>query len=410
MKEKFNKLKLDTNMDSEEYFIDINDFTVEQDNPEGWEYSRIFILKEKTTDVKYVAKELNAETYSTPKYQKLFNRYLITLSQLRHPSISRYRGFSYISLRDQKKWQPTILTEFEENRSLQEKLDEVRRGINHQEWTPTKKFIDLIGIVSALKFLHENKILHGNLKPGNILLDKNFYPKVCDFLHCQKLNDTKLNAYLAPEVLQGEIGGNASDVFSFGIIAYELFTGSVPYPDISEFNMKVMNQIIEGSLRPKFPSNFSAHLKSLIERCWDSDYLKRPSFDEIFSKLTQNVSDFQKEVDENELNNYLQILNGDNSTTVSEKPHNDGDDLRKIFHFYLSNEGVKNYFYFGLSEAFSSGNAEIVNILLSLKLVDINSVYVFIHIYFINEISNKFFSYHFSFSIFLSNFIQYFFV
>lgn len=365
-------------MESGPNYLDINDFTIEQENPEDWEYPRIFILNEKATNTKYAAKELNAEIYSTPKNQKVLDRYLISLNQLHHPTILRYRGYSNVSLRDQKKWQPTIVTEFLENRSLQEKFDEIKRGINQQEWTPTKKFIDLIGIVYALKYLHQNKILHGNLKPSNVLLDKNFNPKICDFLQCQKLSEIKSSSqiYLAPEILKGEVGGNASDVYSFGIIAYELVTGSLPYPDISEINTNVLNQIIEGSLRPIFPSNFNANMKSLIERCWDPDYLKRPSFDEIFTKITQNVNDFQKDVDLNELNSYLKSLNENISMPAIKKNHFDEDDLKKIFHFYLSSDRVGGYFKFALGEAFSSGNSEIVNALFSLKLVDINTVYI----------------------------------
>lgn len=365
-------------MKSDSNFVDINDFIIEKSNTESEEFSRILIVKEKSTNIKYAAKELNIDLYSTPKSQESLTNDISLLSKIQHNAIAKYRGFSYISFREQKKWQPTILTEYAENRSIQQIFNEINRGIEQKKWTSTKKIIVLIGIASAMNYLHQNNMIHGNLKPGNVLLDRNFYPKICDILQCKKLSDIKMTSpsYIAPEILQGEAGGSSSDVFSFAVIAYEILTETKAYPNISEFNMKVMNQIIDGSLRPNIPSNFNKNMKELLEKCWCNDHLKRPSFEEIFEKLSHNFKDYQDEIDENEVNNYLQLIDQSIPISPEDRPKPVNDDLQMIFRFYFTNQKVGSYFQYSLGEAFASGNSEIVKLLLSTNLININSTFV----------------------------------
>lgn len=381
-------------MYSEDNIIDVKDFVIVPNNPDDWKYSNIFIVIEKSTNNKFVAKELNIEIYSSPTNQKLLLYDLSILDKLYHIAIAKNRGFSFISLKEPQKWQPTLLTEFTENHSLQEKLDDIRRGINSKDWTPTKKYINIVGICAGLNYLHDKIQTNNNLKPSNILLDKNLYPKICDFIQSHKPNEMKMSSqiYIAPEILQEGSKGSSSDVYSFGIIALEIITGEKPYQHISEFNMKIINQIIEGSLRPKIPSNINKNMKELIERCLDSDYIKRPSFDEIFSKLTQNFKNYQNDIDEKEFIEYLKLLSEKNPKDGQLQKQLNINDFKNLFLFYLTNAKNKKMFQFSLSDAFSNGNSEIVRTLLSLKMIHINTIYIFILI-FVNEIIQKIYLY-----------------
>jgi len=94
--------------------------------------------------------------------------------------------------------------------------------------------LTLIYTLSALHFLHENGIIHGDVKPTNLLLDKNKRVKLGDFGIARRLHDNEgsmvkgTTKYMAPEVCSPELGavGPSSDIYSLGFSAYELMCGS----------------------------------------------------------------------------------------------------------------------------------------------------------------------------------------
>ena len=96
--------------------------------------------------------------------------------------------------------------------------------------------INIIGISIGMKYLHDNGIVHRNLKPSNVLLDENLYPKIADFGTSWLLDEnvTQLTncigtpIYMAPEVAEDDIYTFKVDVFSFSMILYELYTNSRP--------------------------------------------------------------------------------------------------------------------------------------------------------------------------------------
>lgn len=71
-------------------------------------------------------------------------------------------------------------TEYLKNGSLKKILDKEKLSTADLNWTPTKKYICLLGICDAMRYLHENQIIHRDLKPQNILIDSDYYPRVCD--------------------------------------------------------------------------------------------------------------------------------------------------------------------------------------------------------------------------------------
>lgn len=56
-----------------------------------------------------------------------------------------------------------------------------KKSISDDNWSPTKKYISLLGISDAMRYLHKVGVIHRDLKPQNILMDSDYYPRVCDF-------------------------------------------------------------------------------------------------------------------------------------------------------------------------------------------------------------------------------------
>ncbi|BFU18361.1 protein kinase, putative [Entamoeba histolytica HM-1:IMSS-B] len=162
----------------------------------------------------------------------------------------------------------------------------------------------------GMVFLHENNIMHLDLKPDNILLnslysDSGCVAKITDFgtsrFTKRKNNDKGLGTpiYIAPECYQDKYY-NASDVFSFAITAWELFYAKEPYSECkSVFDIK--NIVINGG-RLEIDEKMPDKLRSLIVNCWKQEPNERPNFLAISKSMTEickdaiNHKEFDKDV------------------------------------------------------------------------------------------------------------------
>ncbi|RHZ78285.1 hypothetical protein Glove_166g118 [Diversispora epigaea] len=106
----------------------------------------------------------------------------------------------------------------------------------------------------------------------------------------EKKNIFGVLPYIAPEVLSGEEYTKAADVYSFGIIAYEMVTGFPPYLDIphdKDLAMKICN-----GLRPKIPFHTLKLITRMIMRCWDARITHRPTLEELYHELSKYYWDY----------------------------------------------------------------------------------------------------------------------
>jgi len=142
-------------------------------------------------------------------------------------------------------------------------------------------------ITDALKYIMDNNIVHRDLKPHNILINKNLEIKLCDFGFAREFKDTLLTEtvcgsplYMAPEILNNHKYNLKSDIWSLGIIMYEMFMKDHPYKanNISDLINKL------NSNKPiLMNNNINDKCKELIYNLLVIDYKERMDWNEIFT-------------------------------------------------------------------------------------------------------------------------------
>ena len=144
-------------------------------------------------------------------------------------------------------------------------------------------------ICLAMKHVHDRKVLHRDLKCQNIFLTKNSMIKLGDFGIARVLSGTKDNAktmvgtpyYLSPEIINGKGYNFKSDIWSLGVVLYELCALKPPF-DANSLAFLAM-KIVKGQY-PPIPSHYTKDMKNLVSVLLQVDPSKRPTINNILSK------------------------------------------------------------------------------------------------------------------------------
>ncbi|EGC34101.1 hypothetical protein DICPUDRAFT_94884 [Dictyostelium purpureum] len=146
-------------------------------------------------------------------------------------------------------------------------------------------------IARGMAHLHSRNIIHRDLKSSNLLMDKHFNIKIADLGIARETSFTQTMttigtvAWTAPEILRHENYNQKADVYSYGIVLWELLTGEEPYEGIPPMNAGIL--VASKGLRPELPENCDPNWKKLVVWCWSEDPNKRPSFEEVTNYLTK---------------------------------------------------------------------------------------------------------------------------
>jgi len=156
----------------------------------------------------------------------------------------------------------------------------------------------------GMNWLHGiSGIIHRDLKPANLLVDSNFTVKLTDFGFAQlrperedeTLEDGRGGAkgtplWMAPEIMMGRPFTEKVDIYSFGIILWQVLTRGEPFSH--HRNLKLFRvAVCKRGERPPMPADAPPRLAALINACWDGEPAKRPSFKEIIAKLDDVLID-----------------------------------------------------------------------------------------------------------------------
>ncbi|CAN4078660.1 unnamed protein product [Withania somnifera] len=156
-----------------------------------------------------------------------------------------------------------------------------------------------IDVSKGMSYLHQNNIIHRDLKTANLLMDEHGVVKVGDFgvarVQAQTgvmTAETGTYRWMAPEVIEHKPYDHKADVFSFGIVLWELLTGEIPYAYLTPLQAAI--GVVQQGLRPTIPKSSHPEFAELLEKCWQQDPTQRPDFSEILDilkQLTREVGD-----------------------------------------------------------------------------------------------------------------------
>lgn len=251
------------------------------------------VMKRAGSDTEYRVKTLSSP-FASQRYETAFVHTLDKIVAMGHPAISTHRGYW---LANHLIGQSTaIVTDFEPNGSLEDILSAVRNGAPPDFWDPTCQMITIFGVAAALMYAHGCRIVHRNLKSTNVLFDENYEPKLVDFFvkrnegmigefeFNEELGDTPLHE--APELLEAQSYNNKVDVYSFGMLVYQVFCASYPEYDTDD-QEAIHAQIVLGN-RPPLPKTIPRRYRKLISKCWSGNPTERPSFKAIVIDLMKS--------------------------------------------------------------------------------------------------------------------------
>ncbi|KAG6398169.1 hypothetical protein SASPL_139624 [Salvia splendens] len=209
------------------------------------------------------------------------------LSNLHHPNVVAFYGV----VQDGPGGTLATVTEFMVNGSLRHALVSKERHLDRR-----KRLIIAMDAAFGMEYLHSRNIVHFDLKCDNLLVNlKDSSRPICkvgDFGLSKIKRNTLVTGgvrgtlpWMAPELLNGSSSkvSEKVDVFSFGIVLWEILTGEEPYANMHYG--AIIGGIVNNTLRPPVPNFCDAEWRLLMEQCWAPDPLVRPTFTEIARRL-----------------------------------------------------------------------------------------------------------------------------
>lgn len=157
-----------------------------------------------------------------------------------------------------------------------------------------------LDIAHGMQYLHSQGILHRDLKSENILLGEDMCAKVADFgISCLESQCgsakgfTGTYRWMAPEMIKEKHHTRKVDVYSFGIVLWELLTALTPFDSMTP--EQAAFAVCQKNARPPLPSTCPVAFRRLIKRCWSSNPNKRPHFDEIVDILEDYAASLEQD-------------------------------------------------------------------------------------------------------------------
>jgi len=149
-------------------------------------------------------------------------------------------------------------------------------------------------VVTGLAYLHDHKVVHGDIKGANILIDTDGEAKLADFGSSSLIEDIVKSEtislrgtthWMAPEVLYQRDVGPFSDIWSLGCLVMEMMTGKIPWAHMSKRNIgDIVSFVCDESQKIVLPNEWSEDLQHFVESCLQRDPTCRPTAKQLLNQ------------------------------------------------------------------------------------------------------------------------------
>eukprot|EP00698_Gefionella_okellyi_P025702 TRINITY_DN9484_c0_g1_i1.p1 TRINITY_DN9484_c0_g1~~TRINITY_DN9484_c0_g1_i1.p1 ORF type:complete len:1319 (+),score=300.78 TRINITY_DN9484_c0_g1_i1:439-3957(+) len=234
-----------------------------------------------------------------------FKQEVKTLSMLRHPNVVLFVAASLERL--------AIVTEFASNDSLYDMLRE------HPERIDLRMTMHIArGTARGMTYLHSRRpaIVHRDFKSANVLLDHAMTPKIADFGLAQIRSGSFTSAsigspaWMAPELLKCDHFTEKCDVYSWGVVLWEMLTKQVPYAGMGPIQVLGSKMTAQQQFSDGIPTDTPATLLQILQHTTSLDPADRPTFTELYEQLRLVQKELFDEVSDDEV--------GANSMAIAE--------------------------------------------------------------------------------------------
>jgi eukaryotic-like serine/threonine-protein kinase len=249
--------------------------------------STVFLALDQRLERRVAIKLLAEHLADDPAFVSRFRREALSAARLVHPNIVQVFDFGF----DEGHHQHFIVMEHVSGHSCAELL----RDRGHLD---VEQGVDIISqACRGLDYAHRNGVIHRDVKPGNLLVSDSDVVKLADFGIARALDQSSITqvgsvlgtaAYLSPEQARGEEAGPRADIYSLGVVSYQLLSGRLPYEATSLSELALMQQrelpAPLDHVNPKVPPELSAAISSALE----IDQEARPPDAMRLAKMVEN--------------------------------------------------------------------------------------------------------------------------
>jgi eukaryotic-like serine/threonine-protein kinase len=249
--------------------------------------STVYLAVDSRLERRVAIKLLAEHLADDPTFVSRFRREALSAARLVHPNIVQVFDFGF----DESQHQHFIVMEHVSGHSCAELL----RDRGHLDIEPA---IDVISqSCRGLDYAHRNGVIHRDVKPGNLLVSDADVVKLADFGIARAVDQSSITqvgsvlgtaAYLSPEQARGEEAGPRADLYSLGVVAYQLLSGRLPYEatSLSELALMQQRELPEplDHVNPKVTPELAAAIAMALE----IDQEARPPDAMALAKMIQN--------------------------------------------------------------------------------------------------------------------------
>lgn len=261
-------------------------------------FGKAFLVKWQSDDSYAVIKQIDIHSIKSTKEKKQIDQEGKLLEQLNHANIIGFR-----EVYKTKKGKICIVMDYADGGDLSDKIKKAKENFDYLSEDEILRIFTQIWL--GIKHIHDRKIIHRDLKAQNIFLMKNGTIKLGDFGIAKVLEQTVAQAetqvgtpyYISPEIIKGRKYSLETDIWSLGIILYELWALDVPIKarNLHELYMKISNC----KKVPRISTKYSQDLQDLVDEILWVNPSRRPNINQILKKplLKNKVKQFLDDED-----------------------------------------------------------------------------------------------------------------